>query len=348
MTITSDRQSTRSSDRPRSQVWNGTRTIGTDLPADEVIDALADQDVSAWWCLPRDATALARTADLLGLDHFAVDDVLADREAPKVDMIKDTLIVVSAAVTFPIDDAALSIDRVSILATRRALVVIADDGPTPALIAHLQDCETRMRSEGIAAAVHVVLEALVRSYSEALQAIEEAAEDLTSALFDDKPMVRADQLQAFRLRQAIARLRKVVVPMMEVTAELNNAAAADDDSGVEDPLAALLAGKATARRFDDLSDHARHAADATTGVRDLLTSAFETNLALSDVHLNMVMKKLSAWAAIIAVPTLITGFMGMNVPYPGFSQTSGFVVAVILIVGAVTTLFLLFKRNDWL
>ena len=60
--------------------------------------------------------------------------------------------------------------------------------------------------------------------------------------------------------------------------------------------------------------------EGTTGLREMLNSAFETNLALSDVHLNMIMKKLSAWAAIIAVPTLITGFMGMNVPYPGSSR----------------------------
>ena len=60
------------------------------------------------------------------------------------------------------------------------------------------------------------------------------------------------------------------------------------------------------------------------------------------------MKKLSAWAAIIAVPTLITGFMGMNVPYPGFQEGNGFLVALAVMVVAVTTLFVLFKRSDWL
>ena len=80
----------------------------------------------------------------------------------------------------------------------------------------------------------------------------------------------------------------------------------------------------------------------------MLTSAFETNLALADVHLNMIMKKLSAWAAIIAVPTLITGFIGMNVPYPGFGQGGGFVVALVVMVVAVVTLFVLFRRSDWL
>ena len=79
-----------------------------------------------------------------------------------------------------------------------------------------------------------------------------------------------------------------------------------------------------------------------------MTSAFETNLALADVHLNTIMKKLSAWAAIIAVPTLITGFFGMNVPYPGFGEGGGFVVGLVVMVGAVITLFVLFRRSDWL
>jgi magnesium transporter len=80
----------------------------------------------------------------------------------------------------------------------------------------------------------------------------------------------------------------------------------------------------------------------------MLNSAFETNLALSDVHLNMIMKKLSAWAAIIAVPTLITGFFGMNVPYPGFGQGTGFLIGLGIMITAVITLFVLFKRSDWL
>ena len=75
---------------------------------------------------------------------------------------------------------------------------------------------------------------------------------------------------------------------------------------------------------------------------------YETNLAQADLHPNTVMKKLSGWAAIIAVPTLITGFMGMNVPYPGYGTTAGFVVAGVVIVVAVIVLYIMLKRKDWL
>ena len=54
------------------------------------------------------------------------------------------------------------------------------------------------------------------------------------------------------------------------------------------------------------------------------------------------------WAAIIAVPTLVTGFMGMNVPYPSFGQFQGFALAFVVMICAVVTLYVLFRRNDWL
>ena len=85
----------------------------------------------------------------------------------------------------------------------------------------------------------------------------------------------------------------------------------------------------------------------TESLRDLVGSAFETNLALNDARLNTIMKKLAGWAAIIAVPTAITGWFGQNVPYPGFSQPLGFWMSAILIVVGSMTLYALFRRRDW-
>jgi magnesium transporter len=348
VSITKHEEITEPGPDPRSVIWHGGRTVVADLPADRIPAELADDpQLKAWWCLPRDRDALAATADFLGLDQFAVDDVIGPRETPKVDAIGDTVILVSAALSFDVPSAELAIQRVSILATDRVLVVVADEGPLQTLIPLLGQCEARMRADGIAAGVHIVLESLVDGYAAALEQMEEATDLLTSALFDDKPMGKAEQLRAFRMRQAIGHLRKVATPMTEVTAALASAAARSREEQVDDPVAKLL-GNATARRFADVADHARHAAEGTSGLREMLNSAFETNLALSDVHLNMIMKKLSAWAAIIAVPTLITGFMGMNVPYPGFQEGSGFFVALAVMITAVVTLFVLFKHSNWL
>ena len=83
-------------------------------------------------------------------------------------------------------------------------------------------------------------------------------------------------------------------------------------------------------------------------MRDLVSTIVETNLSLRDYRQNQVMKKVTSWAAIIAVPTLITGFYGMNVPYPGYGKTWGFVVSVVLIAAISAALYALFRHKEWL
>ena len=100
--------------------------------------------------------------------------------------------------------------------------------------------------------------------------------------------------------------------------------------------------------YDDLYDHVLRASEWTESLRDLITSMFETNLALQDSRLNMVMKKLAAWAAIIAVPTAITGWYGQNLPYPGFAAYSGLWASTALIVLCSVALYVVFRRRDWL
>jgi magnesium transporter len=80
----------------------------------------------------------------------------------------------------------------------------------------------------------------------------------------------------------------------------------------------------------------------------MVTTVFETNLSLQDARLNNVMKKLTGWAAIIAVPTAITGFYGQNVKYPGFDTVGGFVASTAVIVLLVLGLYWMFKKRDWL
>ena len=178
--------------------------------------------------------------------------------------------------------------------------------------------------------------------------MEEATETLTESLFADRPLARADQLRAFQLRQALGPAAQDLHPDGGGHRRAGERGAATRPTSPPPTRSTCCSARATARRFADVADHARHTAEGTNGLREMLASAFETNLALADVHLNTIMKKLSAWAAIIAVPTLITGFMGMNVPYPGFGQGQGFALAFVVMISAVVTLFVLFRRSDWL
>jgi magnesium transporter len=97
-----------------------------------------------------------------------------------------------------------------------------------------------------------------------------------------------------------------------------------------------------------LSEHHTRIANAADALRDALSSIFDTSLALADVRLNQIVKKLSSWAAIIAVPTLVTGFVGMNVHFPLAATTTGFWVYFLLMVTASVALYFVFRAKDWI
>jgi len=143
------------------------------------------------------------------------------------------------------------------------------------------------------------------------------------------------QKRSFELRKSLVLLRRVVLPMREV---VNTLLRRD----------LHLVDEAMGPYFQDVYDHVLRATEWTESLRDLVTSILETNLTIQGNRLNIITKKVTSYAAIIAVPTAVTGFYGQNVPYPGFSHESGFIASSSLIVGLSGLLYFLFRRNDWL
>ena len=137
------------------------------------------------------------------------------------------------------------------------------------------------------------------------------------------------------MRRAMVRFHRLVVPMREAISSLMRR----EHSAVAEELYPY---------FQDVYDHILRVSESSDSLRDLVSTIVETNLSLRDYRQNQIVKKVSSWAAIIAVPALVTGYYGMNVPYPGFAQTWGVVVSTALMVGASVGLYRLFRRIDWL
>ena len=70
--------------------------------------------------------------------------------------------------------------------------------------------------------------------------------------------------------------------------------------------------------------------------------------ALNAIQQNEDIRRITAWVAIVAVPTAVTGFFGQNVPYPGFGETSGFAASMLIIIVFALVLYIVFKRKNWL
>src|SRR6266511_4022881 len=180
-----------------------------------------------------------------------------------------------------------------------------------------------------------LLDVIVDGHFTTVQQLDEAIEGLEDLLFDEPSHGGEVQRRSFELRKSLVLLRRVVLPMREVVNTLLRR-----DLGVVDDTMGPY--------FQDVYDHVLRATEWTESLRDLVSTILETNLTIQGNRLNSIMKKVTSWAAIIAVPTAVTGFYGMNVLYPGFSQHAGFVTSVALVVVLSGGLYLLFKRLDWL
>ena len=194
---------------------------------------------------------------------------------------------------------------------------------------------SELAKSGVGFLLHGLLDYIVDGYFEAVQSLDDQIEDLEDTVFEDKVDTRAMQRRSLDLRKSLVKLRRVVLPMREVV----NSLMRRDLKVVDDTMAPY---------FQDVYDHVLRASEWTESLRDLVTTIRETQLTIQGNRLNVIMKKLTGWAAIIAVPTAITGFYGQNVPYPGFEAWWGFAVSTAAIVVIAGALYLLFKRRDWL
>jgi magnesium transporter len=100
--------------------------------------------------------------------------------------------------------------------------------------------------------------------------------------------------------------------------------------------------------YQDVYDHILRISEGTDSLRELVSAIVETNISLRDFRQNLIVKKVSSWAAIVAVPALITGYYGMNVPYPGSGRATGVIISTLLMGVVSAGLYLIFRRKDWL
>lgn len=329
---------------PVCRVWSRSRIIAEDLTGEDLSDVLElHSDASAWWILPREdhygAAELKDVARALDLDELAIKDLLAEDRRAKFETIGQARLVITNAAVLDRDRAQLSVVPISIIATDRALICLVESSasfrPAQLLLGH----EEQLTTGGVEAALQIVMEAIIRSYEEAVQWLEVSSDQLANVLFEERPLDKPEQLRAFKLRSALSQLRRLTDPMRVVM----------NDIVESPPTTAKSKTRNTSvnRQWKLLAEQHDRAANATDALREALASVFDTSLALADVRMNQNMKKLTGWAAIIAVPTLVTSFVGMNVRFPLVGSVLGFWIYFAVMIVAGVVLYFLFRAKDW-
>jgi magnesium transporter len=308
-----------------------------EFPAAQISDFLTEPGTVVWLdlCEP-DREDLEVVSEEFGLHPVAVEDAVQQHERPKLDRYEDHYFLTAYAVRLDAATGKLETSELAAFITPKALITVRKDPSfdIDGVVARW-DASADLAGHGVGFLLWGLLDFVVDGHFDTVQQLEDSLDGLEDMLFDDRPKSAEVQRRSFELRKSLVLLRKVVLPMREVVNSLLRR-----DLGLVD--------QAMFPYFQDVYDHVLRATEWTETLRDLVSTILETNLTIQGNRLNSIMKKVTSWAAIIAVPTAVTGFYGMNVPYPGFGQHSGVITSTVLLAVLSGGLYLLFRRLDWL
>ncbi|HYH60924.1 MAG TPA: magnesium/cobalt transporter CorA [Solirubrobacterales bacterium] len=315
---------------------DGKRQHDGPIEVDDAASRCGKDAGSFAWVGLKEPTAeeLERVGEAFGLHELALEDAMNAHQRPKLEDYDGSLFIVLRTARY--DDAEEEVDFGEIhLFVGSNYVIAVRHGEASELTGarkRLEDHESLLGS-GTGAVVWAIVDKVVDDYAPVVAGIDNDIEEVEEEIFGQ----RADATQRiYFLKREVIEFHRAVSPLLGPLEGLQYGA----QPAVSDELR---------RFFRDVHDHARRVDEQVTGQRELLTSILEANLALLGVQQNAVVRQISAWAAIITVPTFLASVWGMNFEHmPELDETWAYPVALILMAVAVISLYRFFKRIDWL
>lgn len=322
---------------PRTRLYRNGVLESEGFPIADVSDYIEDPTVTVWFdlCQPT-AEDLAAISEELGLHPLAVEDAIHEHQRPKLDRYDSHLFVTTYAVRLDADTGVLGTSEVAAFITPNALVTVRkDDDFDIDRVVTRWDNSPDLAKYGVGFLLYGLLDYVVDGHFDAVQSLDEQIEALEDELFSGGTKDGDMEHRTFELRKSLVTFRRTVLPMREVV----NSLLRRDLHIVDEPMSPY---------FQDVYDHVLRATEWTESLRDLVSTIRETHLTMQGNRLNVIMKQVTSWAAIIAVPTAVTGFYGQNVPYPGFSKPIGFWESTIVMIVLSIGLYTWFRKRDWI
>jgi magnesium transporter len=320
-----------------TRAWRGSEVVASDFPLAEVSEHLEHDDEVVWvdLCAP-DADTLHELARELDLHELAVEDALSEHQRPKVDRYPTHAFVTCHAISWDNATRAISETEIDCFVGGQWLITVRKDEGFPIdRVVDRWDQSSNLIQYGVSYLLYAVLDLVVDGYFEAVNGFDDYYDEVSEGLFADTPLDPRQQRDWFEARRSLVHFHKLVAPMREVVSGIMRR----EHGAVAEPLYPY---------YQDVYDHVLRVVESTDALRDLVATIVETNLSLRDYRQNQIMKKVTSWAAIIAVPTLVTGYYGMNVPYPGFARHWGVWASTGFMLVVVVAMYLSFRRRDWL
>lgn len=283
---------------------------------------------------PTDAE-LSELQSEFGLHELSIEDSRRWGQRSKVEFYPDYLFLTAHGLT--IDDRdELADSEVHLFAGRGFYLITIRREPLFTFESAVQRLgrDQALMGEGIGFLLYLVTDEIVDGYLDAVERLEDLSDDLEDRVFSEDGDADVQE-DIFKLKRKVVKFRRLAIPMREVVDLMQ------EFPGLVTPELVPY--------FRDVQDHVIRSIEFIDNIRDLLTSALESQLAQVSNRLSIVMKQLSAWASIILVPTLIAGVYGMNFRnMPELRWQVGYPLAIGLMLGAAGLLYRSFKKREWL
>jgi magnesium transporter len=323
--------------KARTRCYRNGKLCREGFPVGEVSEHLAEEDAVVWFDLcTDDGDNLSLLQDELGLHDLAMDDVVKQGQRPKIEHYPNHLFLVSHVLTTDAETGVLTAHEVGAFITTRALVTVhADHGFNLDHLTARWDETASLADSGVSFLLHGLVDYVVDTHLAAVEVLDDVIDGMEDVLFDESANDIEIQRRLFEARKSLVAARRLVLPMREVVNTIMRR-----DLG--------LTSGAIGPYFQDVYDHVLRAEQRVDDLRDLVANMLETRLSVRGNRLNQIMKKVTSWAAIFAVPAAVTGFYGQNLPFPGYDTPVGLIASSAIMVAASVALYVTFKRKDWL
>lgn len=288
-----------------------------------------------------DQHQMQAVADVFGLHELAVEDAVCAHQRPKLERYDQTLFLVLKTVSYVEHESVVNARE--IVETGEIMVFVGPDfvvtvrhGEHSGLagVRHRLDESPTILTLGPYAVMHAIADHVVDSYLEVTALVETDIDTIEQTVFSSHTQTDIESI--YLLKREVVELRHSVNPL---TMALQRLLSDHND----------LISKEVRRYIRDVHDHNSQAADQITGFDDMLSSLVQAALGKVGMEQNADMRKISAWVAIAAMPTMIAGIYGMNFDnMPELHWHYGYFAVLTVMVLVCTALYRTFRHNHWL
>ena len=306
-----------------------------DISTEQIDEHLKRPGCFVWVAL-KDATPeeLARMQAEFDLHHLAIEDAAHGHQRPKVEEYGDSLFVVMHVPHFRGEE--LAVGELDVFVGRNYVLSVRNDfEPGFQAARDRAEGEPRLLKAGSGFVLYTLMDNVVDRYFPIVDALEVQLEAVEERMFSER-RARDNVRDLYMIKHRMRVMRHAVEPLIEVLHKLYGGRVPPPCQHVQD-------------YFRDVNDHLLRVSAQLDGLHEMVMTAMTVNLSTVNMATTEITKRLAAYAALVAVPTLIAGIYGMNFKFmPELNLSWGYPMALGIMAAIDTFLWLRFRKAGWL